>query len=74
MANGDRQGTTARRTVKLWKVLVVGGMALATACAGNQKGSSGDKGSSSGTSSSDSGTSSSGSSSSSNNGGGASGW
>lgn len=53
MTNGD--GNEARRrSGKLWKVLVVGGMTLAAGCAGNQK--SGDKGSSStGSSSSDTG-------------------
>ncbi len=62
MANGDRKGATARRSRKLWKVLVAGGMALAAACAGMQKGNSG---------SGSSGSSNGGSSS---NGGGAAGW
>jgi len=65
MKNGDLKDNVARRGAKLWKVLVVGGMALAAACASMQK----DKG---GTGSSDPGTAQSGSSN--GHGGGASGW
>ncbi len=64
MASGDRRDAAARRSRKLWKVLVAGGMALAAACAGMQKGNSSGSGS-------DTGSSNSGSSS---NGGGAAGW
>ncbi len=67
MTNGDRKDAAARRSAKLWKVLVAGGMALASACAGMNKESP----SGSGSGASNTGSSNDGSSQS---GGGASGW
>ncbi len=67
MANGDRKDAAARRSFKLWKVLVASGMALAAACAGMSKESS----SGSGSGASNTGSSNDGSSPS---GGGAAGW
>jgi uncharacterized membrane protein YgcG len=67
MADGDRKDAVIRRSMKLWKVLVAGGMALAAACAGMHKESS----SGSGNDGSSTGTSNNGGNS---NGGGASGW
>jgi len=64
MPSGETREGLARRGARLWKVLVVSGMALAAACAGMSKESAG-KGS-------DPGTSSNGSSD--GSGRGASGW
>jgi hypothetical protein len=70
MANDDGKAAVGRRSSRLRKVLVAGGVALAAGCAGMHK----DSKSSTGSSSSDSGAASNGNTQPDSKGGGASGW